>query len=281
MSQYKPPTKKSWPPKQSQFILAIDSSFFDNNPLGAFKTPGITSFPADKFYAEALGRVLVRRRYEMDLADTTLPYRQFLPYDVLTKTGRDFQRRFFAYQRTPEAGEEELHGMVSIGLGGHVDARNVKWEGDVPNLATTVYESATCERLEEYKITDKGVAIPTEHMRHYLEKIFPQNNPTVNVLVDNTTNVDRRHFALVNFGVVPEMLEIECAESELITLGFLTYDELTAKNANGTPKYRLESWTKVCLEHFRTNAVKPPRPIGIAGEGLALHEQKPQDGSRI
>lgn len=251
-----------FPPKHPQFILAADKSFFEDFRFGQNKDQrlgeGITRVEAISFYQGIAGHTVLRRRYELDLATTTLPYRQYLPYDVFGRMNRQFKREYFAYRRTPQAGESELHGKVSVGIGGHIDGHRTFFsEVGALDLFNTVAGSALAERVEELKVYKKQGPETLELTggeKAQQLAMWAKPNPNVNILVDNGDNVGQRHFAIVNFINVPEEYELDIAEEELEALGFLTYDELTSKNADGSAKYNLEGWTKICLEYFEKGA---------------------------
>ena len=248
--------------KHPQYIIAADAKIFDTTELDQC---GITAIDAVQFFEHVQGHVVLRRRHELDQPDTVLPYRQFLPYDIFSRIGRDFKRSFFAYRRKPSAGEPELHGKVSIGIGGHVDAVNAVWFDDGSlDLVTTLAKSSLGEKVEELDILIGDIKVPEIHKKEMFPQWAPKLVDTVSILLDNSDNVGKRHFAIVSNNIVPEGTVLACAEDELETLGFLTHEELTATTEAGEPVYNLEGWTKICLEHFR-KAVTAKTKLSISG----------------
>ncbi len=270
--------------KHPQFVLAADKRVFDD--AADLNIGGITSVDADLFFENILGHTVIRRRHELDAPDTDLDYRQFLPYEIFSRFTREFKRTFFAYRRKPKSGESELHGRVSIGIGGHVDGFLCIWNEDGSlDLPATLAASAMLEKEQELDIVLKlsGNLVPAEQKASYFVGWSPRNVSTVNVLVDNTENVDRRHFALVTNNIVPEELDITISvreEQELEPLGFLSAEELMSTNTDGSAKYHLESWSRICLAHF-SKAIASQRtglsfsgPIsGVQGTELEQREQ--------
>lgn len=264
-------TQQQFPPKHPQFILAADKSFFEGSypyqKFGHHLHQGITPVDANQFHQAILGHTVLRRRYELDLSDTQLPYRQYLPYDVFGRMNRQFKREYFAYRRTPQAGESELHGKVSIGIGGHIDGHLALFDNDgVLMLPESIANSAMVERVQELHVYQQVNGEKTElHRGGKIERFsqWVKPSPFVNLLIDDGDNVGKRHFALVNFVNVPIEYDLGIAEEELESLGFLTYDELTSKNADGSAKYNLEGWTKICLEYFEKGA---RGPVGVQAD---------------
>lgn len=271
--------------KHPQFILAADKRVFDEADLNI---GGITSVDAETFFENILGHTVIRRRHELDTPDTDLAYRQYLPYDIFTRFTREFKRTFFAYRRKPKAGESELHGRVSIGIGGHVDGFLTVWNEDGSmNLPATLAASALLEKEQELDIylALSGNKVPDEQKASYFSGWTPINLTTVNVLVDNTENVDRRHFALVSNNIVPEEVNIDISEAEreeLEALGFLTAEELLSKNADGSQKYALESWSRICLEHFSRSLATQKTGLSFSGpiagvQGTELEQREQEE----
>lgn len=256
--------------KHPQFILAADKHVFEADQDG-LNIGGITSVDAETFFEQILGHVVIRRRHELDAPDTDLEYRQFLPYDIFSRFTREFKRTFFAYRRKPKSGESELHGRVSIGIGGHVDGFLCVWAEDGSlDLPATLAASAMLEKTQELDmyLALSGNKIDDDQKANYFTGWTPRNVTTVNVLVDNTENVDRRHFALVTNNIVPEDINITISvreEQELEALGFLTADELMSTLPDGTAKYNLESWSRICLQHFSRSLATQQTGLSFSG----------------
>lgn len=266
--------------RHTQSILAADSAFFEGaypyQKFGHyFQENNITPVQAVDFFRVITGHTVVRRRHELDDPSNYLPYRQYLPYDLFAKVIAPGQLAFFTYRRKPSSGEAELHGKVSIGIGGHVDAWNlVIGEDSQINIPRTLENSQMRERVEELKIFKVGPDGEREEVTDELSKkaLFAQWAPDhvqhVHLLIDNGDNVGRRHFALVTVSVVPEGYDLESGEEELETLGFLTHEELFANEEGGGPIHNLEGWTKICANYFKDYAPNAVTRVDYETEGL-------------
>lgn len=148
-------------------------------------------------------------------------FRQIIPYTVL-RCGD----RIAAYRRTPKGGENRLHGMVSIGFGGHIDLADVSFdEKSVIDLTATIKEGAEREIREELNFDDSVTIV---NFTTLPEKI-----------VSNMSAVDAVHIGLVTI-IDIDSDKVSAAEEQLNFIGFHTVAELEALDP-------LENWTKGLL----------------------------------
>lgn len=119
-------------------IMCVRTSDCDGIPFGASKT-------SDVELMAAAPRVWAGPRFVLE---TEPDFLQIIPY-VLVKKGDEY----LAYVRTTNGGEDRLHGKVSIGLGGHIDAPDFNFgeHGEV-DFMRTVKEGARRELVEELNI---------------------------------------------------------------------------------------------------------------------------------
>lgn len=153
-------------------------------------------------------------------------FRQIIPYIVL-KVGDQYVH----YTRTPKGGEERLHGKVSIGLGGHVDLEDIRFNGNNIHLVETLNDAARREVMEEI-----GVGVDASGV------IRAQ---WVGLVAANITSVD-----FVHIGVVA-VWELPCApsgdvEDALSHVGLDTAEALLMGSGD-----RLETWSALYLNHVR------------------------------
>jgi predicted NUDIX family phosphoesterase len=126
-------------------VLVVPAAAIDS--LGAFE-----GFSADRRYFAALAasRFLDRAAAEEDES-----FRQIIPYVVLRASGR-----IFSYARTARGGERRLHGLRSVGVGGHVNPEDLP-EG-LPGLVAApepgLVAAARRELAEETVLAD-GAAL--------------------------------------------------------------------------------------------------------------------------
>lgn len=104
-----------------------------------------------------------------------LGFRQLIPY-VVTWTGGPGHRQVFATRRLPASGEPRLHGLVSIGIGGHMNP-----VAGCTDLGQLLAENARREMAEEVSGWPPGIILP---------------QPTALLRLDDS-DVDRVHLGAV------------------------------------------------------------------------------------
>jgi predicted NUDIX family phosphoesterase len=122
---------------------------------------------------------------------------QPIPYILLRKGGK-----VLAYRRGEAGGEGRLHGKVSVGIGGHVDAADARYDQDsVIDMVKTMSVAAQREVAEEIGLMPFAGAFKWTH-----------------VISVNDTPVDEVHIGLVaqldfaSFGVGENMDPESCME---------------------------------------------------------------------
>lgn len=151
------------------------------------------------------------------------PIRQIIPYIVCT----DQQGRTLVYSREKSGNEARLHGLLSIGLGGHVDLEDcvLASDGSV-DFTKTIEMSAARELYEEAssKLANKQITW------HGIIKL------------DNNL-VDQVHLGIVGY-VTATKNDVQFAK-EIGNASFMTDNEITKTIINGA---KLEPWTAAILE---------------------------------
>lgn len=143
--------------------------------------------------------------------ETDPSVKQLIPYAIL-KQGGDV----FAYRRGKTGGENRLHDLWSIGVGGHI----CKEDGDAGNKA---YETGFLRELDE------EVVISGE-FRHRI----------VGLLYDPSTPVGSVHVGVVH--IVEVAGEVAGRDPSLTDAGFCPLADL-AREPN-----RLETWSQLVIE---------------------------------
>lgn len=260
--------------KHPQAIMAVDDGVFDLGiESGALNPRGITAVDAATFYENIQGHVSIRRRQELDDPSNYLAYRQPLPYNLMTQMTRDFKRGFFTFRRKPASGESELHGKVSVGVGGHVDGVYVMYAEDGSfDLPGTFALSALDELMDELDFYPRGsnTAVGRDEKMEILKAMMAHVLDQLNILLFDD-NVSLRHFALVRANTVPPQYEVRISEKEsdqLESLGVLTAEELLSTNTDGSPKYNLEGWSRICLEYFSAQATQKVKATNLEGPSV-------------
>lgn len=169
-----------------------------------------------------------------ELLETDPKYRQILPYLMLIKPSAEGGALFFAYRRCKGIGENRLLGKVSVGLGGHVDFKDVICDdSSVVQLEETCMQAVIREAAEEVRfVTASGTpAQPELKVGSY------------GAIYDSSDEVGRVHVGILLSGFLPHDINVECQEEELETIGFLTAEELLSG------KYDLENWSAMALSY--------------------------------
>lgn len=86
------------------------------------------------------------------IAEENTDFRQLIPYVILR-----YKDRIGIYERTSKGGENRLHNLVSIGMGGHVSTRDIFHYYDDIHGLETVKTAMFRELIEEIGLTDEHI----------------------------------------------------------------------------------------------------------------------------
>jgi predicted NUDIX family phosphoesterase len=194
---------------EKELVLVFESCLLDE--LGRFQ--GIcreTERYLDAILSDSQGRFIARGRAERDPS-----YKQLIPYVILRHDDR-----IFHYIRGRESGEGRLRAKGSIGIGGHIEPRDM-------NLFTPMrqlyLEAAAREVAEE-------VRLEADHR----ERI-------VGLLNDDSNPVGRVHFGVVHLWDL-DRPAVRRRERQITRGEFLPVGELSRRRET------LETWSRRCLE---------------------------------
>lgn len=226
-----------------QFIAAIDSAFFLSRKFGN----GVHRYPLERLYKEVEPNLVLRQR---EALESDPVYRQILPYKIIMQY-IDGQNKIVAYRRLNGGGESRLHGLMSIGFGGHIDLEDVVFENSVVDLETTVRNGSRREIAEEVYTVINGVEesfVPKEH------EVIPANLFIHYSLRDKLgdewsveKDVHSVHIAFVYTIFAEPHLKLIAGESDKIEmLEPMTPHELLHSGME------MEEWTRLLLEHLVT-----------------------------
>lgn len=168
---------------------------------------------------------------DRNLCETDGAYQQIIPYIILKdkNTGH-----FFCYTRGELGDEERLHGVCSIGIGGHIDQ-----EYPGANFLELVEKEAVREIEEEigYSFSEEELdAIRKTIARDaFLIKSDNDEVSSVHTAVCFTIEIDPDKITKLEEGVITKGIWIN--PEELYTLG----DELP---------FKLELWSKLALNNI-------------------------------
>jgi predicted NUDIX family phosphoesterase len=141
-------------------------------------------------------------------------YKQLIPYALLICDGK-----ILRYQRGKKGGEKRLHGLYSVGIGGHIS------EEDNTFFTSSLYlEGMRRELLEEVDV----------------DKV---NDTAVGLINDDSTEV-----GLVHFGVV-HVIHLPNEEVATRRAGINSPEFIPLADALKEPD-SYESWSRFCLENL-------------------------------
>lgn len=167
-------------------------------------------------------------------AEKDRKYKQLIPYVLLICDGR-----ILRYQRGRGGQEKRLHGLFSVGIGGHISE-----EDDSLFSRDVGYEAAMRRELME-EIAVDGI-----------------KDAAVAVINDDSTEVGYVHFGVVHIAQVPDE-SVAGRRSGIVGPEFIPIREAV----NGVSEY--ESWSRLCLEKLGLLLAKAAA-VGITGIGPNL-----------
>ena len=132
---------------------------------------------------------------------------------VVVKRGNEY----FAYTRLEGSGEERLHNMSSLTLGGH--ANDIKYAWNFEHLMVYILDESGEEIKNHYELSKELTVLGLG----YTDK----------------TDVDSVHLAIFSLLVIPENWDIKVKETDTLKGKFETIDEIKKMN--------LENWSKMAL----------------------------------
>jgi predicted NUDIX family phosphoesterase len=138
--------------------------------------------------------------------------KQIIPYLIVRWTDQ-----LFLFQRSGRGHEARLHGLFSIGVGGHINRQDVEGASDL------VEAGLRRELAEELDIVGPWRARP------------------VGVLNDDTNPVGQVHFGLVHV-VEVESAEISVRESDTLSGQLASMQDVRAV------RERMETWSRLVLD---------------------------------
>ena len=142
-------------------------------------------------------------------------YKQLIPYVLLISNGR-----ILRYRRGKGGQETRLHGLYSVGVGGHISD-------------------------QDDSLFTKDIGYREGMRRELLEEVAVEevNDSAVAVINDDSTEVGYVHFGVVHIVHVPNE-NIVGHRSGIVSPEFILIAD-AVKNASG-----YESWSRLCLENL-------------------------------
>lgn len=165
---------------------------------------------------------------------------QLIPYLVLTEPSR---QRFLLYQRLKGGGEQRLHGLKSLGIGGHINPVDreeqlaVSFRADFSEVERTFGQLAGGPDLLD--ILRNGV------LRELEEELVLGGEVRLSVfgfIKDDTNAVGQVHLGLAMLAECSQAEQVAIREDHSLELvGWLSREELAGHAA------RMETWSQLVL----------------------------------
>lgn len=190
-------------------VLCFKRKLFEK--LGVFQ--GL-SLDIEKYLpvVTAPANILYKNRSEAELDKD---YKQLIPY-VLILCGDKILR----YQRGKKGGETRLHGLYSVGIGGHISAE----DSDLFSSPVGYHEGMRRELMEEVDVAE-------------------MNEAAVAVINDDSTEVGQVHFGVVHVLFVT-------TEDVATRRAGINSPEFIPMSAAVHNASAYESWSRFCLENL-------------------------------
>ncbi|MEZ5963510.1 MAG: hypothetical protein R3F56_06660 [Planctomycetota bacterium] len=183
--------------------------------------------PAAAAALRAAGDGFLRPR---EVAERTPAWKQPIPYCMLVRRGE-----VFCVERLPRQGEARLHGKLSVGLGGHVEAADLDPE-EGPILTALRRELA-----EEVRLPPAPLPAPR----------------FVGLVNDDSDAVGEVHFGLVFCQHLPDGGSVEILESSKMRGAFR---HLAGLSGLWQDSVRFESWSRMLIEAGAVEALANHAP---------------------
>jgi predicted NUDIX family phosphoesterase len=168
-------------------------------------------------------KLVYRNRTE---AEHDKRYKQLIPYVLLICNGK-----ILRYRRGKGGQETRLHGLFSVGVGGHISDED---HGLFSAGSAGYHEGMRRELMEEVAVEEVNAA-------------------AVAVINDDSTEVGQVHFGVVHLMYVPDE-SVAGRRSGIVSPEFIAISE-AVKEAGAC-----ESWSRFCLENVDSLLVKAPAP---------------------
>jgi len=169
---------------------------------------------ADKYLpaVTAASSILYKNRNE---AEQDKRYKQLIPYVLII-----YKDKILRYRRGKGGQETRLHGLYSVGIGGHISE-------------------------EDHGLFSSGLGYQEGMRRELMEEVAIDdvNDAVVAVINDDSTDVGQVHFGVVHIVRVADE-SVAGRRSGIVSPEFVPISD-AVKEASG-----YESWSRFCLEHI-------------------------------
>ncbi len=163
------------------------------------------------------------------LAERDSSFKQIIPYIVIQADNANLTA---IYRR--DGGESRLHGLWSIGIGGHINPLDNCTDSQL-NSQISLREIVYAGMIREFN--EEIIAKPQY-------KLAPQFIGTIN---EELTDVGKVHFGLV-FKILADSPDCFTAGEELVDFKWVKTDSLLSDRCT---KFNLELWSEMAIKFFK------------------------------
>jgi predicted NUDIX family phosphoesterase len=208
---------------ESIWVIPRTAMFGGRWPQGFIPAAALSLATLEQVVAEQ-GFATLRER-----AEATPEWKQPIPYCAVLADAE-----VLCVERLPKQGEGRLHGKLSLGFGGHVDASDIDGSGDL------VQRALDRELAEE-------LGLPPERARRRF----------LGVINDDSSPVGVVHFGLAFAQWVADPKSVQVRESSKMRGAFR---RLVDSDELWQDLQRFESWSRILLEVRALEVLAHPTP---------------------
>lgn len=195
-------------------ILVIEKSILKNLSDERFFSFTKDSFNANKFISNCNFAFLKRSSVEEDISK-----KQIIPYIIILDT----DNRFFIYKR--KGSEKRLHGKYSIGVGGHVDCKDIEkfYENEKANfkifkLDLNLFSKLIMVTLLREIYEETGISLD--------EKSIDKNIEFIGIINEDISPVGKVHIGFVYLFRLDKNQKIKPVDDEISYFEFITQKDI-------------------------------------------------------
>lgn len=217
----------------SEITISFEDSILNNCK---FDHQGVSFLKVDKIHAIEPHQEFIPRKQADQYPNTK---KHLISYNFLWTEDESHDIYLFLYRRASKVSEQRLKGMVSLGIGGHI---NPLEEGDL-NLA--IHVSTQRELEEEIILTPEN----NTEIFEYITQAKPEEFDHYYIR-DDSNEVGTLHLGIGFPVFIPFEYRPHCAETELETIGWVKLEDV-AQYVD-----QMENWSKMLYEFingFRTS----------------------------
>ncbi|MBL0847681.1 MULTISPECIES: NUDIX domain-containing protein [Mammaliicoccus] len=198
--------------KFDEMITVVPRNTIFNNETYQFDGFKSIQDEETKYIYETINQYETKRRGDMEEDPS---YKQLISYCILENENNEV----LVYERLTGGGEGRLHGLSSIGVGGHMN--------DVPNATNVeevIRENAARELEEEVGLSKKDV----------------ENMELIGFINDDQNEVGKVHIGVV-FKLKVQKESVEAIETDTLKINWVNQSELS-NNEN------YETWSSLIID---------------------------------